>query len=364
MFKNIHYWLPSYIKQLLTRSYRHKSDKKTHILFNICDHYEPFWRNRDEKKAYVRVKKWIDCYQPIAAKHIDKFGNHPQHCFFYPEEEYRKELLNMVAEICHNGYGETEIHLHHDDDTAENLRKTLNDFKKTLSQEHGLLSRDRNTDEIMYGFIHGNWALDNSRPDGRWCGVNNELTILEETGCYADFTMPSAPSNTQTKTINSIYYAIDDPSRPKSHNVGVTAKSGYVNQNGLLCIQGPLSLNTQSRKFGIFPRIENGRLAANMGMGKDRISMWLKSNVHIEGKENIVFVSLYSHGTQEKDMKFFFDEGGLDALFTNLEEFCFESNIDLHYVSARNMYNVVKGMEEVPTASPQDLYDYHLQLIK
>ncbi|MEJ7636728.1 MAG: hypothetical protein WKF75_01760 [Singulisphaera sp.] len=50
--------------------------------------------------------------------------------------------------------------------------------------------------------------------------VNNEIDVLRETGCYADFTLPSAPSPTQTRQINSIYYASDDPRRPKSHDRG------------------------------------------------------------------------------------------------------------------------------------------------
>ena len=29
-----------------------------------------------------------------------------------------------------------------------------------------------------YAFVHGNWALDNSRPDGRWCGIDAELPRL------------------------------------------------------------------------------------------------------------------------------------------------------------------------------------------
>ena len=37
-----------------------------------------------------------------------------------------KDLLEMLAEHCHSGWGETEIHLHHgmpDPDTAENTRR-------------------------------------------------------------------------------------------------------------------------------------------------------------------------------------------------------------------------------------------------
>ncbi|MFC1831684.1 hypothetical protein ACFL0S_06650 [Thermodesulfobacteriota bacterium] len=67
-------------------------------------------------------------------KHRDSIGNTPRHCFIYLEEGYRKELLNQITELCHNGYGETEVHLHHDNDTPENLRRTLADFKNKLAQ--------------------------------------------------------------------------------------------------------------------------------------------------------------------------------------------------------------------------------------
>ena len=124
----------------------------------------------------------------------------------------------MLATQVREGYFDFEIHLHHDNDTETSLRQKLVGFKKTLFHRHGLLRKDPSMAEIIHGFIHGNWALDNSRRDGRLCGVNNELIVLKETGCYADFTFPSAPSDTQTAKINSLYYATDDPEKPKSHN--------------------------------------------------------------------------------------------------------------------------------------------------
>ena len=54
---------------------------------------------------------------------------------------------------------------------------------RMLHERHGLLRAGPETGKIIYSFIHGNWALDNSRPDGRWCGVDNEIDILVETGC-------------------------------------------------------------------------------------------------------------------------------------------------------------------------------------
>lgn len=365
MLRNIHIWFGNYLKNIIANQLQKLSPqiKPCKILFTICDHYEPYWENDDDSIAYNRVKQWTDSYQRIAEAHTDFLGNHPKHCFFYPIEEYKKEWLNMISDICRNGFGETEIHLHHDNDTADNLRNTLTDYKKKLSEEHGLLPVSRLDSNVKYGFIHGNWALDNSRPDGRCCGVNNEISVLQDTGCYADFTMPSAPSDTQTKTINSIYYAVDDPEKPKSHNTGKRAAAGKIEDNGFLCIQGPLCFNLKNRKFGLLPKIENGCLSSDMPMTMDRIKMWVNQNIHVQGRRDIIFVKLYTHGTQEKIMDFFFKQGMLDVLFSSLENFCGQgSPYRLYYTSARQMYNVVKGLEVHPNASPESLYDYDLKL--
>src|SRR5262249_33803104 len=153
----------------------------------------------------ARVERWVRDYPRRLGRFRDSDGRPPRHTFFYPPEEYAEEYLDGLAGLCRAGFGEVEVHVHHDRDTEEGLRATLLAYKDLLATRHGLLSRRRATGELVYGFIHGNWALCNSRPDGRWCGVNNELRILRETGCYADFTMPSAPSATQTRKINSLY---------------------------------------------------------------------------------------------------------------------------------------------------------------
>jgi SAM-dependent methyltransferase len=116
------------------------------------------------------------------------------------------------------------LHLHHDGDTAEDLRRQLLEFKELLAERHGLLARRRDTGEIAYGFIHGNWALCNSRK-GECCGVNEELVILRETGCYADFTTPSAPHCTQTRKLNSIS-ALPLPLRHRPRDVQPGSRRG------------------------------------------------------------------------------------------------------------------------------------------
>ncbi|BCR05282.1 hypothetical protein DESUT3_23510 [Desulfuromonas versatilis] len=337
-------WLPHYFARDLKRRFLGPHVKPKHIYFCICDHFEPYWNKADKATARRRLQRWLDEWPKIAEKYRDSDGEMLKYSFFYPEEEYQKDDLDALAELCHAGYGEVEIHLHHDNDTSENLRRTLLDYKKRLHEEHGLLSVDKRTGEIVYGFIHGNWALDNSRPDGRWCGVNDEITILQETGCYADFTMPSAPSNTQTRKVNSIYYAVDDPGRPKSHDWGRDAQVGDSGE-GLLMVQGPLCPAWHNRKFGIVPRIENSGLIASNPVTEGRVRDWINQGICVRGAEEHIFVKLYAHGTQEENLKWFFDQQGADALFAHLSGGAEETGAARHYVSAREMTNVIRALE-------------------
>jgi hypothetical protein len=360
MIKNVDLWLPDYLLSGLKALSQKPVPKPIHLLFCIADHFEPYWKKPSPDTALQRVLTWIEQYPKIAKRHEGADGRPPKLTLFYPEEEYDEAIFSALSDFCRQGYAEIEVHLHHDNDTEEKLREKLLGFKKILSERHGLLPRNRKTGAIQYAFIHGNWALDNSRPDGKWCGINNELTILEETGCYADFTEPSAPSNTQTEKINSIYYAIDDPNRPKSHNRGRNMESGILGQKGLVMIQGPLALNWTRRKWGLLPRIEYGALSASNRIFDDRVALWVQQGIHVVGHPDWVFVKVYGHGCQEGNMHYLLSEG-LDHLFSTLErQYNDRTQYMLHYVSAREMFNVAKALEAGPVLPFDQMLNYDL----
>ena len=197
-----------------------------HVVICIADHFEPKAGGVAPGAGAGGSSGGCGTTPHGSAAFATATGGRPRHTFFFPIEEYDPEHLDALAELCRAGFGEVEIHLHHDNDTAENLRKTLLEAKELLAAPPRPAARaTAGPAELAYGFIHGNWALDNSRPDGRWCGVNNELDVLRETGCYADFTFPSAPSPTQTRKINSIYYAVDDPAAAQARTTGASTSA-------------------------------------------------------------------------------------------------------------------------------------------
>ncbi len=347
-------WLPGYMLKAATNLGRATPE---HIYFAICDHFEPYLGKADAATARRRLGQWLDYFPRLVDKVRDVDGRWLRYTFFYPEEEYVVDDMTMLAELCKAGYGEVEVHLHHHDDTSENLRRTLIDYKKRLYETHGLLSVDKNNGEISYGFIHGNWALNNSRRDGCWCGVNDEITILQETGCFADFTMPSAPSETQTRKVNSLYYAIGDPVRPRSHDSGVDVRIGR-NGDGLLMVQGPLGLNWHRRKYALLPRLENGSLYPKQPVSRDRVECWTKERVHIKGAPDTVFIKLYNHGCIDEMIEVFLEQGKFVELLSILSDFCGENDIKLHFVTAREMVNVIHCFETGNINLNAEIYEF------
>ncbi|GLX78199.1 hypothetical protein tinsulaeT_15390 [Thalassotalea insulae] len=355
--KHMHLWLGHYLKRKLFLS--SNTDGTKHIMFCFVDHYEPMWgKDVSYQQECDRVERWHQDYPKVAKQFKDADGCYPKHSFFYPEEEYRREHLDKITDLCAQGMGEIEIHLHHHNDTSENLRNTLERFTETLHENHGAFVRDEQSGKLQYTFIHGNWCLDNSLPSGNMCGVNDELIVLKETGCYADFTFPSAPSPTQPAMVNEIYYAKDDPEKPKSHNTGKVVTVGGNPWGDLMLITGPVGLNWKQCKKGFIPQIENSDIRTSMPPTKDRVDLWVDTAITVKGKPDWLFIKVHTHGTQEQDMDTLLGQPFYDMCQYLEEKYNDGEDYALHYVSAREMYNIVKAAEAGQQGNPNDYRDY------
>jgi hypothetical protein len=330
------------------------------VFVALCDHFEPL-HDTDHAGALARLDEWIARYPDQLSGIRDCTGRGWKHTFFYPIEQNHPEILSRLHTLVSAVHGEVEVHLHHDRDTEENLTRTLHrgigEFR-----EHGFLGTDR-SGAVRYGFIHGNWALDDSGLGGRNCGVPNELGVLRRTGCYADFTMPSAPHPTQVATVNSIYYAKDTPERC-SHNKGIPARTGAASSlrdklDHLLCIQGPLLLNWRRRKFGVLPRIENSDITAVNPPTELRFRLWCEAAVHVQGRPDWIFVKLHTHSALPSHSRMFFG-----PQFRQFLEYLSALSHDESspfrpvFVSAREMANLVAAAEDGQTGGLAELRDY------
>lgn len=334
------------------------------VIFCVADHFEPRVGRVSMRVERERVSRWVRRYPLLAERHRDFDGRPPRHTWFFPLDEYFSEHLERLAELCAEGYGEIELHLHHDRDNPVDLMRKLNLAKK-LYMFQGGMARTKWSEPVpenaRYAFIHGNWALDNSW-NGRWCGVNCELKVLRQTGCYADFTYPSAPHPTQPKTVNAIYWAEDDPEEPRSHEEGDPVKVGGHRKGDLMIITGPLRLNWHSRRWGLLPRIENSDISWHNSPSPQRADLWVKTGIQVKGRPEWIFVKVHTHGAADRNAKVLLDpHGPMDEMLSYMEErYNDGKKFRLHYVTAREMYNIIRAAEAGLSGNPGKYRDFEL----
>ena len=369
----LYIWVPGYLQQRVLNQRAKQSASKgreTHVLFCMVDHFEPVSHGSTQEVERLRMRTWLERYPQLASRHRDSTGRPPQHTWFYPIENYRAEYLDGLVDLCQQGFGEIEVHLHHGHDTGETLRQRLEQGLADFSK-HGAQLPQEASPRTTYGFIHGNLALDNSRFDSSLCGVNDELTVLRNTGCYADFSLPTVPSISQSRKVNAIYYVTDDPRRAKSFDVGVDVEVGRHPVGDVLLVPGPLSFNRHSRKWGVFPRVENGEIQGSNPPSAERVQVWVDQHIHVKGRPEWVVVKVSCHGAEERSWDALFGEAAEEMYDTLEARYRDQGAYRLHYVTARELYNVIKAAEAGKTGDPNQYrnflippYQTHMATVK
>lgn len=470
MFKALDKWLPGYVRSVLDRPPCVGGVK--HLIFCVADHFEPlelldhpvdaeraeYFPGREDRLHIVR--DWAGKYPESVAPFRDSDGMPPRHTFFCTPNDYAPDWMGMLAAgLCRRGFGEVELHLHHRNDTAEGLAQKLCGFRDRLRKDHGLLGswrpegrrweggRGTGTEDRAsltggvsapgvsklpspaslspptfhlpppaipaFGFIHGNWALCNSRPDRDHCGVNDELSVLTRAGCYADFTFPSAPSPTQPRVVNQIYRAVDRAGgRGQDHGVrcevsGVRRQASggrgrgeerrtsnierqasvqdrspaltfdvgrsmldvrllseddlsYAICSSLMLVQGPLALDWARRKWGVLPRLDNGGVTHHNLPTPARIDLWVRQGIYVRGRPEWVFVKVYTHGCIPSSSRVFLGPAMRLAHQHLQSRYNDGSAWRLHYATAREMYNIVRAAEDGRVGEPGEFRDYEV----
>ena len=328
-------WFSPYLKDRLKKRLRSAKPKRAWVA--ITDHYEPMGQGASLETAFRRVAQWRDKWPRIADDAPrDAAGQRPQHSFFYPQEEYRREILDGIAEMVRLGVGDVEVHLHHSAEKRDSFIQKMTEFCRRLTDDHGLLRQQNG--RTVFGFIHGNWALDNSRPDGKFCGLNGEIALLRDLGCYADFTMPSVPSATQGRVVNKIYWCTNNAdNRPRSFDHGIEATLGGGKNGDLLMITGPLGIRFGSR---LMPRVETGEIAAYDPATPARVRQWFDLSPMI-GED--VFIKLYAHGGPDRNLEPLLN-GNLANMYQWFADEANRRGIEIHWATAWQMYQAASAL--------------------
>jgi len=345
--------------ELVRRFSNHNSPE--HVIFLVANHFEPAPGN----EGLVQLERWYSLARTTGAAIRDHDGTPFRHTNFFPAEQYERRRLEMLSALQAEGLGEVEVHFHHGiekPDTPENTKRILTDFRDVLAEEHQCLSRDAQSSRPMYAFVHGNWALANSA-GGRFCGVDSEMQILADTGCYADFTLPSAPDRSQVPRVNSIYQCGNSLSEARPHRSGPGLKVG---DKPILPVifTGPLVFDWKRRVRGIpVPRIDDGALAQNYPLKLTRFHRWRNAHISVEGRPEWVFIKLYSHGFFEWDQDLMIGEQMKRFMSEVLELADRSGQFKVHFASAREGFNMVMAALDGHSGEPGLYRDYRLRQI-
>ena len=363
-------WLTRYplwrTEEVLKRT--NQSEHQSHLILIVANHFEPAWTTSpvpiDLRTQILRLDDWCAQARAIGSSVRDNDGTPFRHTNFYPAEQYHKPLLERLAALQADGFGEVEIHLHHGvnhPDTPENLKSVLIQFRDVLAEEHRCLSRADGS-RPMYGFVHGNWALANSA-GGRFCGVDSEMQILAETGCYADFTLPAAPQQSQVPRVNAIYQCGYPLEQRSPHRRGANVRVGSAPSLPII-ITGPLVFNWHRRVHGVpVPRLEDGVLAANYPPDLRRLHRWKNAHIAVEGRPQWIFIKLSCHGFIDQDQPHLIGDSMRRFLESMIAWGDRTGDFKVHFASAREAFNMVVAACHGQQGNPHQYRDYQLRQI-
>jgi len=332
-------------------------DKPVHIMFLFVDHWEPEFV---QPLATDRANYWYNDYHIMASKHKDADGRMPQHTWFCRDLEPLG--LRIISKAVFSGLGEMEVHIHHgtaDDTNHDNTQQMSSLLDQHLSclQKFGACIAAEPAPRTFFGFIHGMWCLDNSRLRGatlrQYCGVNREIDLLLSKKCYGDFTFPAWGA--MEPTLKSKIFVSKDSDAPKSYDDlslirELSTSNGAPLDNELMILEGPGEFSTNV-DYSHPPTFNS-------------MTEWVSSDVHIIGRDNWIFVKVYTHSAESLTSP----TGRLnlvgdvaDKFYRDIEMVYNDGvNYKLHYVTSREAYNIVIAATMGKSGDPNDYRDYRI----
>jgi len=113
-------------------------------------------------------------------------------------------------------------------------------------------------------------------------------------------------------------------------------------------------LNWKKRKWGLLPRLENGDLTGANPPTALRLRLASRQRISVSGNSDWVFVKWHTHGGIEPNSDTLLGEPmrQFHERITRLE------GLQVHYVTAREMANLVHAAEDGITGDPAPYRDY------
>jgi hypothetical protein len=128
-----------------------------------------------------------------------------------------------------------------------------------------------------------------------------------------------------------------------------------------LIFQGPISINFKDWRKIFYPDINTGNIQASDPPIPVRIDEWVRVGVHVKGKPDWIFIKLHTHGAHPPIREMLLSDKMSD-MFAYLESKYNDSReYALHYVTAREAYNIAKAAEAGENGNPNEYRNFLIQ---
>jgi len=367
---------------------KNKGIKK--IYYFHTDHFEPTSLDHnwiinqdiieefaDQMNLYEHSKRMTLFYRPtfrVAMKKDvspdEKYYKIKGDKVVFIEDEKTIKSKKILKFLNKNTSHEFQMHIHHEhftdsDEVSDNIKYYIkNDSTSMLDEkrfdEYIKISREfmREGSDASFQkwfFIHGKWGLNGS--DRRVCRIEDELRILSSYGCYGDFTFPSGRRHCNphvkapfvTKPVRTLkcydYYSSE------SNKV-------FLNSNAMKDNEAHMIRRFGRRPFFIWNSrlihplssfdYYSGEILDNLSFHNSFLNTLLRKSVKIG---DMLFVKTYAHSLAEEVISadkivFPLAHPKIVKIFKLLESICLKNEIKLNYVTASEVYNIFKGIDD------------------
>ena len=302
--KRLERWLGRWATQAVGQRLRRVAENRTlgsrprHLLFAFCDHYEPLWGRRvgrDRRRA--RARAGIEGYPQLGAAVSRRRRPPPAPLVLLSRASSTARRTSTRSAVWRAaGFGEVELHLHHDGDTAERAARTLARVSRQRTRSTAIFRAAR-TAGCATPFIHGNWCLANARRDGRWCGVDDELRCCSRPAATPTSrsrprpTSPSPASSTRSTGRTAISVA-----RGRTNEDVGPRRRAHARPHP--DDRGPARADS-ARRWARACASRTRRSPRTIRRRRSALRTWVAQDIHVAGRPEWVFVKVHTHGAPE-----------------------------------------------------------------
>jgi hypothetical protein len=125
-----------------------------------------------------------------------------------------------------------------------------------------------------------------------------------------------------------------------------------------MIFQGPLLFAPSPKVSHLFFDLDDGDLHPAVPASADRVDHWVRANVHVAERPDWIFIKTFAHGISTAADEDATVGSAFDAALTHLEQKYNDGRrYVLHYITARQAYNLARAAADGARGDPHQYFD-------